>query len=1013
MRPVVLCCLISPSLVFALHLRSFAQAPFPEPPSSVHTRRGIEQYRTGATKAAGQQLEWAQSTKNHAFPDNSYPYEDQLAGYQYLAGIRSNDSLVVARAEAAWRANVMPAVFRERIAAALSEAAFRSGDWQKTTQYGEAAGYYHHSNDELATIKFQTAYAYLNQKDLDKAEPLFRTMKGVAGPYQQPAYYYYGLLAYQQNRYEEALRNLRQVADEPRYKSTVPYFIAELKYLQGDKKGALKDAQQILESPDKNYYRQELQLLIAQVYYDAGDYPAALPYFEAYYDGADAVRRETLYETGYSYFKTRQYPQAIARLQPVTAGTDSLAHLSAVLLGDAYLMAGDRAGARTAYILASGHDYFPELQQSAMLKAAALLYEARRDNEALRILNQRAELYPSAPEAAQVQNLLAAINLRAGQYDAALRALDGQQNAPRYAALMQRASYGSGVQQLQAGEVGSADSLFRASLQFPEDVRYRAAAAFWLSETAYRLGKQQDAVRYADLYLLTVPAVSRPVTGPEVSPAAAALTKGYAYLNLKEYQGAQAAFATAKTGTASIAANAAIREADAALMQKDFGRAQQLYQQAGTQPTEETDYTLLQQATLLGLQGKLSEKQVLLQKILSRTPPSMYAAEARYESGLNLIAQDKYREAITTLTPLTSGTPFASKALLRIGYSQQELSADREAIAAYTQVVESASGTPEATAALEALRSLYTEAGQPEAYAQLVARIGQNGSPEVADVFYNTAETHFAANRFDKAAAAYSDYLNRFPEGTLAPKAAYYGAQSYDRIRNYAQARQLYDKVLAYPASEFSALAAQRSAALAEQALDTTAAQKAYEALLTTASDSSQRQRAQLGLLRIYNTQNKPTEVALLADSLIANPNLDAATRTSAMLYRANAASSLGDSATALQYWNQSRSSKLPAVSSEATYHLAAAYLAAGDLAQAEATAMSAIRISGAPEWWNVKSYLILATVFEQQKDYFNARATVESIIKNAKNPALKQEAKAQLDRIVAAEKQQTPIKGK
>ncbi|RYD52064.1 MAG: tetratricopeptide repeat protein [Sphingobacteriales bacterium] len=1013
MRPVVLCCLISSSFVLALPQRSVAQAPFPEPPSSVHTRTGIDQYRNGAIKAAGQQFQWADATATPALPETAFSYEDQLAGYRYLAGIKANDSLLLLRAEEAWRTAVIPNVFRERMAAALSEAAFRKSDWQKTTQYGEAAGYYHHSNDELAAIKFQTAYAYLNLKELDKAEPLFRAMKGVAGPYQQPAYYYYGLLAYQQNRYDEALRNLRQVADEPRYKSTVPYFIAELKYLQGDKKGALKDAQQILESPDKNYYRQELQLLIAQVYYDAGDYQAALPYFESYYDAVDAVRRETLYETGYSYFKTSQYQQAIARLQPVTAGADSLAQLSAVLLGDAYLMAGDRTGARTAYILASGHDYFPELQQSAMLKAAALLYEAGRDNEALRILNQRSEQYPSAPEAAQAQHLLAAINLRAGQYTAALRALEGQQAAPRYAALMQRASYGSGLQQLQAGDVVSADSLLQTSLRFPEDVRYRAATAFWLSETAYRLGKQQDAIRYADLYLQASPALSRPVTGSEVSPAAAALTKGYAYLNLKEYQAAQAAFAVARSGNATIAANAAVREADAALMQKDFGRAQQLYQQAGVQPTEETDYTLLQQATLLGLQGKLSEKQVLLQKIMSRTQPSMYAAEARYESGLNLIAQDKYRDAIAMLTPLTSGTPFASKALLRIGYSQQELSADREAIAAYTQVVESAFGTPEATAALEALRSLYTEAGQPEAYAKLVAGMGQSGSPEVADVFYNTAETHFAANRFDKAAAAYSDYLNRFPEGTLAPKAAYYGAQSYDRIRNYPQARQLYEKVMAYPASEFSALAAQRAAILAEQASDTAAAQKAYETLLTTALDGNQQQHAQLGLLRIYNTQNKPAEVAVLADSLIANPSLDATTKTSVLLYRANAASALGDSAVALRYWGQSRSSKLPAVSSEATYHLAAAYLAAGDLPQAEATAMSAIRISGAPEWWNVKSYLILATVFEQQNDYFNARATVESIIKNAKNPALKQEAKAQLDRIVAAEKQQTPIKGK
>ncbi len=1011
MRPVALLRpLAGLSLLLFLGENARAQAPFPPPLSERNTLRGIEAYRYGNTSAAGHFFGTAAAATSLAVPGTAFFYKDVFEGYSLLAGIREKDSFGREKAEEAWANNVMADLFRDRIAAALSERAFYEGDWEKTARYGAEAGIYHHTNNEVTAIKFRTAYAYLNVGELDKAEPLFRAMKGVEGPYQIPAYYYYGLLAYQQNRYDEAQSNLQKVANEPRYKSTVPYFIAELKYLQGNKEGALADARNLLSAPEKSFYQKELQLLAAQVLYDGGKYREALPYFEAYYDAADALRRETLYQIGYSYFQNADFSRAVSRLKPVTAGDDSLAQLSAVLLGDAYLKNGDRNGARAAYILASGKDFFPVLQQSSMLKAAALLYEAGRDGEAQRILARRSELYPEASEAAQAKNLLAAIALRGGQYRAAMDALEGQTDAPGYRAIMQRANYGLALQQLQSGDVSAADSLLQRSLLFGDDRRYKAAGSFWLSETSYRLGKHEDAVRAADDYLSQQPA--RPVTGGEVSPAAAELTKGYSLLALKRYPEAQTAFGNARKGGGNIATNAAIREADAALMQRNFAQAQQLYQQTSVLPKEEEDYALLQQATLLGLAGKLGEKGRILQNIYTRNPPSLYAAEARYEAGLNGIAQDKYRDAIATLTPLTEGTPFAAKALLRIGYSQNELADNKAAIAAYTRVLETAPGTAEANAALEALRGIYTEAGQPDAYAALVAKVGKTQDAGVDSVFYTAAETHFAANRFDKAATAYSDYLTRYPDGSFAPKAAFYGAQSYDRLRNYTAARKLYDKVLSYSTSEFTPQAAQRLAILALQDGDTATAQKAYEALFQNATTGVQTQQAQLGLLRIYSLQNQGDKAAPLADSLLQNASLDAATKTQVALYRANAAAVSGDTAKALRFWEQSRSSKVAAVSAEATYRLAAVALDKGDLPKAENTAMSAIRISGAPEFWNVKSYLILAEVFRRQGDYFNARATLESIAKNAKNPSLKAEAKAQLDAVTAEEKNQK-TKGK
>ena len=48
--------------------------------------------------------------------------------------------------------------------------------------------------------------------------------------------------------------------------------------------------------------------------------------------------------------------------------------------------------------------------------------------------------------------------------------------------------------------------------------------------------------------------------------------------------------------------------------------------------------------------------------------------------------------------------------------------------------------------------------------------------------------------------------------------------------------------------------------------------------------------------------------------------------------------------------------------------------------------------------------------IFMLQKDYFNAKATFESVAKNAAIPELKKEAEQKFDAAVAAEKKQSKI---
>jgi len=74
-------------------------------------------------------------------------------------------------------------------------------------------------------------------------------------------------------------------------------------------------------------------------------------------------------------------------------------------------------------------------------------------------------------------------------------------------------------------------------------------------------------------------------------------------------------------------------------------------------------------------------------------------------------------------------------------------------------------------------------------------------------------------------------------------------------------------------------------------------------------------------------------------------------------------------------------------------------------LKNAEKAAFETINKSGSYDYWITKAYILLGDVFYKQKDYFNAKATLQSVIENSKITELKTEAQAKLDKVLAEEK--------
>ena len=76
----------------------------------------------------------------------------------------------------------------------------------------------------------------------------------------------------------------------------------------------------------------------------------------------------------------------------------------------------------------------------------------------------------------------------------------------------------------------------------------------------------------------------------------------------------------------------------------------------------------------------------------------------------------------------------------------------------------------------------------------------------------------------------------------------------------------------------------------------------------------------------------------------------------------------------------------------------------------AEKAAFEVINKSGSYDWWVTKAYILLGDVYFKQKDYFNAKATFQSIVENSLNAELKAEAQKKLDAVIAEESQSSKV---
>ncbi len=885
----------------------------------------------------------------------------------------------------------------------LAEYYFRHRNYEDALKLYENLSIENLSNEEIASLKFHKGYGYFIKKNFDLAKPLFDVIRQLKGDsHYIDANYYYGYISFYQKKYNDAYSAFSIVENEPKYEKIIPYYIANIYLVQNQKEKAITYASGKLASGNQ-YYDAELRQLVGHGYYEEKDFAKALPYLEAYVNNSKTVSREDLFELSYCYYQAQNYKKCIDGFKQLGGKDDSLAQDAMYLLGDAYLKTGQKANARNAFLFCASNSSYPVQKEISEFQYAKLSYELGYPDIALTEFRSFLQQYPNSTYAPEARELLLSVLANTSNYKDALALMDSVKNPSASARqLKARILFGRATELINDGLLQNAAELLDRASKEPNNTALLPFINFWKGEIAYRTNRLDDAIPYLFEYLKT------PVSRGEVNPVSAKYDLGYCYLKKENYKEALVYFSQVCRNpvidSSPLDQDAYIRSADCYYMNRDFKIAVPMYNKVLDYSWPASDYATFQKAMVEGVNNS-SEKIGLLNGLIRKYPTSGLVAEANMEIANTYLSNEQFRESIPYLKNVLSSTgndALKPRALLRSGLANYNLGNSAEALSKYNDLLKQYPNSVEAQEALDNAKSIYIEEGRSSEYINFAKGMGIAISASQEDqLAYQEAEVQFNNGNFPAALQKFEDYLGKFPDGKYALDAEFYKSEMYASQKNWAKAVAGYEAVADKAPNKFAEKSILQAARINFFNLkDYAKAEIYYAKLKDFASSQENKMEAMRGLLRSQFELQQWSAASDNAKDLLNEKGIGSDDKIIASMIIGKSLQADGKCESAIPYFKTVASLSRAAYGAEAQYQIASCQFDQNRLKDAEKSAFEVIHKSGSYELWVTKSYFLLGEIYLKEKDYFNAKATFQSLVENATIDEIRVQAEKRLDEV-------------
>ena len=892
---------------------------------------------------------------------------------------------------------------------------FLLNDFAKSVEFFNQTRFDNLTNNQIADAKFEKAYSLFNEKQFELAKPLFNEIHQLpSSKYYIPSNYYYGFISYYDKEYEQALEGFRIVEADPEYNQVVPYYIAEILYSLGKKKEALEYGDSVLSHNGAAYYKKNLQLLTAQLFFEKQEFKKALPLFADYVNNNAKVSKEVMYELSYCYYKNKNTTKAIEGFKQLSNEKDSMGQNSMYLLGELYLSINDKANARTAFQFSSYNASNANQQRVSRFNYAKLSYELGFQDIALSEIKQYLKDYPASDYDTEAKEIMVSLLANTNNFDDGLETYKTlNQASPAIQKVYARLLYGKSIQLVNDQRLIEADEMLSKILSNSNATAVIPYANFWKGEIAYRQQRYDDAIRYLSSY-----AESKSPWQGEANMINAKYNLGYCWFQKEQYKNALGFFEgiapIVKPNATLLEQDAYVRTADCYYMLKDFTKANTLYENVVTNKLAQSDYALYQKAMIAGVKNS-AEKVRLMTSIVKLYPASPLILETQMEIASTYIADEKFTDAVPFLNSIIASADAGGlkpKAYLKLGLAYYNNNDNKNALIAYRQLIKLYPQSSESEEALAIIKDIYVEDGKPDEYVELMRANGINIAVSEADsLSYIAGYMKYESGNCDAAIKGFSNYISKFNKGAYIIDANYYLATCEQKAKDFTNAIKGYDYVNSKGVSRYFENATLELARIYYFELkDYNNAKKYFESLHANGTNEENQLEALRGLVRSY-FQLKDFATAIdAANDLLNKKGISTDDKSIAALVLGKSKQVAKDSLSAIESFKAVVAINKSAWGAEARYEMASCYLTLNNLVLAEKTAMAVIKETGSYDFWVTKAYILLGDIFMKQKDYFNAKATFESVSKNAAIPELKTEAEQKLALALTEENKSSKI---
>ncbi len=870
------------------------------------------------------------------------------------------------------------------------------------------------SEKDRIELQYQNGYANMMEDNIDEAFVEFNAIKNTNNLYSKPATYYCAHILYLKEDYQAALEGFTKLNNDPAYSQVIPMYVSHIYYKQQKYNEVVNYTAPIINDVAEEH-RAELSKIVGDSYFHLRQYEKAIPYLETYFEGSGLKTKEENYILGFCYYNSGKYAEAAPLLEKATIGEDEMTQNAYYHLADCFIKLNDKEKAKTAYNAASEFDFNPEIKEDALFSYAKLTYELSYSpfNETIKAFDRYIAEYPNSSKNAEAYRILVEVYMVTKNYNDAIASIEKIQNkTPDILKAYQRVTFYRGLELFNSMAYNQAIDLFDLSLENGSYNReIKAKALYWKSEALYRVGDYNSSITSYNQFMQNAGAAKTEAGNAEYN-------LGYAYLKMDDKETAFTHFKkyvnTMQGNRSPKLADAYNRVGDYYFLKTNYNLAEENYQQAYNMKMHEADYALLQIAFCEGLQRKQNEKISSLTRLLADFPESEYRDDALFELGRANERIGKNYDAVQQYQEIVSQHPnsnYYRKALLQLGLVNYNNGDFNKALVQYKEVAENFKGTPEANSALSGIKNCYVELNNVDAYFAYVQRLGGETNVTASEqdqLTYMAAERMYMSGK-EGAKTQLEQYLRQFPTGAYALNAHFYLAESLYKEGEYTSANDHYTYVATQPTNIFSEPALSKSSEMTFAAENYSEALQLFIALEQVSNSKWNFLKAYTGQMRCYMIDKNYQQTLVAAAKVKKSEVVTDALKKEADFAEGKSNYELGNLSSAISPLRDAASDTKLEQGAEAKYLLAEIYYRDNKKPKAEEEIVDFIEKGTPYTYWLGKAFLLLANIYEDNGDQFQAKHTLKSLAENYNNDTdgVKAEAQARLDKILAAEAQQ------